>query len=249
MAVRYRLYAPLAECLAEVGLLTLRFDYRGIGESREVLVGREQAWVHDWGELDIAGALAWLSAEAQGAPLALVGHSAGGWLPGLAPNCGELRAILTIGSQIGWAGYWPWPGRARLLFFWRVILPVAVRMWGYLPGFILGSEPIPPRVAREWAAWARHRDFVERRARETGARGFQNFRGRLRAIAVEGDFFAPEAAVRNLPRLYPNAQSEVATYAARGAGGEVPGHFNVFRQPFRKDLWEPARDWLLAALA
>lgn len=196
----------------------------------------------------VATPIEWLGQRFPGLPLALVGHSGGGWLPGLARNCGSVRAMLMVASQSGWTGHWPWPSRVRLLLFWRLVLPAAVRIWGYLPRWVLGSEPLPAGVAREWAAWARTRDFVRRRARETGSPGYDAFRGPLRAYAIAGDFYAPEEAVRHFPALYPNSRSEVVVFAARGGAGEPAGHFNVFRESFREALWAPSRAWLATAL-
>ena len=248
MGVRHRLYAGFADFLAAGGFAVLRFDHRGIGESVEAPVRRERARLHQWGELDIAGAIDWLGEHFPGLPLGLVGHSGGGWLPGLAGNCGSVRAMLTVASQNGFSGHWPWPARVRLFVFWRLLLPLAVAAWGYLPRWLLGSEPLPAGVAREWAAWARRRDFIRQRARATGNSGYADFHGPLRAYAIAGDFYAPEGAVRHFPELYPNARAEVLRFAERGSSGEIPGHFNVFRESFRDALWAPARGWLAAAL-
>jgi predicted alpha/beta hydrolase len=256
MAVPHRFYGSFSEFLAAGGCAVLRFDYRGIGASREGTVGGEPARLREWGEVDVAGALDWLAGRYPGLPLGLVGHSAGGWLPALAPNRGRLGAMVTIASQSGWSGHWPWPGRLKLLLFWRLVLPAVVAACGYLPGRILGSESIPRGVAREWAHWARSPDFLRsrRRGSETAVRAgsaspeLGEFDGPLRAYAIAGDTYAPVAAVRRLPDFYPAARSEVQVFSTLGRNGERPGHFNVFRDSFSESLWKPACAWLRNAL-
>src|SRR5512142_76942 len=71
MGVPRAFYAAFAGHLAEQGIAALTVDYRGIGGSREgagTLRGFRAA-LHDWAELDLAGALDALASRAPGAPL------------------------------------------------------------------------------------------------------------------------------------------------------------------------------------
>ena len=82
----------------------LTYDYRGIGASRPVrLAGCRYRW-RDWGELDFEAVLGFLRQHPSAAPLLVVGHSVGGFLPGLAES-GRLvdrhadgrRAVCLVG--------------------------------------------------------------------------------------------------------------------------------------------------------
>ncbi len=123
--VPHRFYAGTATALDERGFAVLRFDYRGLGSSRIAHPRHEEARMRDWGALDIAGALDWLKLRLPGVPLHLLGHSAGGWLAGLAPNADGLRSIATVASQSGYWRLWPWPERAAMAVFWHAVLPLA----------------------------------------------------------------------------------------------------------------------------
>jgi predicted alpha/beta hydrolase len=233
--VPHRFYAGTAEALAAAGYATLRFDYRGLATSRVVAPRRESATMRDWGALDVAAALETLAARAPGLPLHLLGHSAGGWLPGLAANAGRLDSIVTVASQSGYWRLWPWPERVVIATFWYALLPAAAAVCGYLPRVVLGGgESLPPGVAREWARWGRSPAFLQSDATP----GFAAFRGRLLALAVEGDdLYAPYAAVERFATFYGAAATrEVRAFAPRGPRGDKAKHFTVFSARFREAL-------------
>nr|WP_232477005.1 alpha/beta fold hydrolase [Roseomonas sp. KE0001] len=95
-----RYYHRYARFLAGHGFDVLTYDYRGIGLSRpERLKGCGYRW-RDWGMQDFAAALRFLH-EATGCPRPMVvGHSIGGFLPGLAPNAAMIGRMLTGGGAV-----------------------------------------------------------------------------------------------------------------------------------------------------
>ena len=66
-------------------------------------------------------------------PLMVLGHSAGGQLLGLAPSARHLAGAALVGSQLGWAGHWPWPARAVMWSTWHGLIPALTSVTGYLP--------------------------------------------------------------------------------------------------------------------
>lgn len=79
-----RYYHRYARFLASHGFVVLTYDYRGVGLSRpERLRGSGYRW-RDWGQKDFEAALAMMLEAHRSLPLAVVGHSVGGFLPGLA---------------------------------------------------------------------------------------------------------------------------------------------------------------------
>ncbi len=242
--VPQRFYAGTAEALAGAGLAVLRFDYRGLGASRAVAPRQEPASMRDWGALDVAAAIDHLAERYPDRPLHLLGHSAGGWLPGFAGNTAKLASILTVASQSGYWRLWPWPQRALIATFWFAVLPASVAVFGYLPRWVLGGgESLPRGVARQWARWGRSAEFLGRDATP----GFDAFRGRLLALAVVGDdFYAPRAAVERFAGFYGGAQTrEVRDFGPPGTRGERPRHFTAFSSAFRAPLQALLRDFFL----
>lgn len=98
-----RYYHYYADFLAQEGFDVLTYDYRGIGLSRpDTLRGCGFRW-RDWGEQDFDAALRHLADVKPEQPLYVVGHSIGGYLPGLSPNAARIDRMLTVGAQYA---YW-----------------------------------------------------------------------------------------------------------------------------------------------
>lgn len=241
-----RIYARLAAHLAQAGLAVLTFDDRGIGGSRDRPLREEPARMEDWGRLDLEAALGWMRQRHPDVPLLVLGHSAGGQLIGLAPSARHLAGALTVGAQLGWAGYWPWPARALMVACWYFFIPVLTRLVGYLPMATVGQgENLPRGVALQWAEWGRRRHYLfdvlgpEVRA-AYGALTFP-----LRAIHIGDDGYAPRAGVAALASFY-GGPREVLTVSPADVGTRSIGHFGWVRPRFQETVWTPIRDWLLA---
>ena len=83
---------------AELGLATLRFNFRGVGTS---------AGSYDDGQgeqRDVLAALEHLRQQLPGRPLYLVGFSFGAWLAlKIGAENADVRAIAALGTPVGWA--------------------------------------------------------------------------------------------------------------------------------------------------
>jgi predicted alpha/beta hydrolase len=248
MGVRRTLYTRFAEHLAEAGLTALTFDYRGIGGLREGSLRGFEAHLHEWGELDLAGAFDWLRARFPEAPLQLVAHSVGGQIFGLVEDAPVAGAVF-IASQ---SGSWRlWRGLPRLGMFvvWHALLPGFARALGYIPMKALGQgEDLPGGVGAEWAEWGRQDDYVWGYARTRGGLGFSRWSGPLRAYAITDDGYAPRPGVEALAAMYARARTEVRVVSPRDLGAERIGHFGVFKPQFRDTLWSEVRDTLLGRI-
>src|SRR5262245_14796510 len=99
-AVRRSYYQPMAEHLAAQGLRVLTWDPRGMGQSRAGPARADGARMRDWGRLDLQAALLHGLSLAGGdwQHMALVGHSSGGHLAGLAPAFAQLRHVALVAS-------------------------------------------------------------------------------------------------------------------------------------------------------
>src|SRR5262245_10459719 len=120
-------YRAFAEHLADRGLCVLTYDYRGTGS------------LEDWGRHDQSAALEALAALRPRDALAIVGHSLGGQMLGLASNIARVRAGLLVASQTGYWGFWRGPRRARMWLLWWFFIPVLTTLLGRFPGRLLGT--------------------------------------------------------------------------------------------------------------
>lgn len=241
-----RFYDAFAASLAARGWIAVTLDYRGIGGSRPGRLRGFPGDMADWGRLDIAGALDWIRAELDPAKLALVAHSAGGQLAGLAPRIGEVDRAVFVGSQLGALRYWPPASRIALQVLWRVMPPVADAV-GYFPARILRlGEDLPRGVARQWAQWCRTPDYLFGRLPAHELAGYRTLLAPLLAVSFSDDWYAPRPAVEALLPYY--ARAPVTHRALTPAELNVPrvGHFGFFRPNFQATLWRETADWLAA---
>lgn len=247
LGVRRRYYGRFAAFLAERGAAVLTYDQRGIGDSRPASLRGFEARMTDWGRLDTEAALRALVERFPGVPLRVVGHSAGGQLLGLAPTAGRVDRALFVACQSAWKGHWDGLRYLWIASVWHVAVPVATALIGKLPGSLTGGEAIPAGVAREWARWGRHPDYLLSEGGSERRRAYAQLRLRIRSLAIDDDAYAPLRAVESLLTFYGGAGSELRRVAPADAGVRSLGHFGFFRSETGGSLWPEAADWLLSA--
>jgi predicted alpha/beta hydrolase len=224
-------YDRYARFLAARGFDVLTYDYRGIGGSIQGRASTEPGGMRVWGEQDVAAAIDFAAARFPGRRLRVVGHSAGGQLFGLADNNHKVASLLGVSAQSGYWRHWRGSRRWQLFALWHMGMPLISRVLGRFPSRAIGfGEDLPGRVAREWARWCRHPDYIVDENGRPIRTGFEAFRGRIVAYAIADDWMAPEAAVRALMATYRNAEVEVRTLSPQDAGLRGIGHFGFFRQ-------------------
>jgi predicted alpha/beta hydrolase len=235
-------YAKFAAHLARHGHAAITLDYRGIGESRTGSAKESGATMHEWGELDLSGAVAWARGTFGVEQVNVVGHSVGGQLLGLLAAPEHVRRVVTVGSQSGEVRLWPAPERWRMALYMYGLIPGITKTVGYLPGSLGIGEDLPPGVALEWASWCRTRDYVVGAGGTSRREAYARLRASILAFGFDDDPYAPEAAVSALMSFYENAditRRQVTKEEAR------VGHFGFFRDRFEGTLWKEAREFLM----
>jgi predicted alpha/beta hydrolase len=240
-AVRYRRFAAF---LAESGVPTLTYDYRGIGWSRPPSLRGFAATAEDWAEYDCAGAIAWLRERFPAAHLVGIAHSVGALLHGGAHNAGEQGALALICPHTGYYGDYRALYRLPMAALWHGVMPVLTRLCGYFPASRLGlGEDIPAGLAMQWAA----RRSPELRPAGSGAAEERSRRLLERCAALErpalvvsvsDDAFATPAAAQRLLSYYPRVSAhEHFVVTPASASMRRVGHFGFFRREAAAALW------------
>jgi predicted alpha/beta hydrolase len=243
--VKRAVYDKFAQYLAAQGLNVLTYDYRGIGESLAGPLRELKASMLEWGTKDLAGVVDWVEGRFPGHRLLVVGHSVGGQIVGLTDRNRRISAMLAVGAQSGYWRHWSGPRRYALAFLWNVAMPAASGLLGYFPAKRIGfGENLPGGVAREWARWCRHPDFIVDEQGQPLRPHFDTFDRPVLGYSFEGDPFAPRAAVEALLGFYRNAPKEHRHVAPADVGASVLGHFLWTKDRFRDSLWEPMASWL-----
>lgn len=243
--VRRRFYRALAERLASLGAAVLTYDYRGVGGSRPPRLRGFEARMVDWGRFDTEGALRWLGDRHPRLAPRVLGHSAGGQVLGLAPSAPRVARLLLVASQSGWHGHWSGWGRFKLFLLWSLLIPPVAELAGYLPGFLGVGEDVPKGVAREWAWWGKHPDYLLRDGGEARRAAYGALRFPILALSLADDDYAPAAAVDGLLAIYAGARAAHRRLVPADFGRERVGHFGFFRKEVGGALWDECCAWLL----
>jgi predicted alpha/beta hydrolase len=245
-----RYYHYYARFLAERGFDVLTYDYRGIGLSRPPrLRGCSYRW-RDWGELDFDAALIAMHERNCELPLLVVGHSIGGFLPGLSDHAGLIDRMLTVGAQYAYWRDYAAAHRMRLVWKWHIVMPVLTAVFGYFPGKRLGwLEDLPAGVANEWS----FRGARMERSHPVPERGdviarFDAVEASILAVTVSDDDIGTAAAVRRGLSYYRHAEVAQAALEPSDFGLDAIGHFSLFHARHAAGFWLDTVLWLRDAV-
>lgn len=245
-----RYYHRYARFLSAHGFDVLTYDYRGIGASRpDRLRGCGYRW-RDWGELDFEAALRFTRAHRPAARLAVVGHSIGGFLPGLAESGGLIGRMLTVGAQDAWCGDYARSQRLKLLLKWHVAMPALTALFGYFPGRRLGwLEDLPAGVANEWSCRGpRFERSHAQHERSAAVARLAAITAPILAVTVSDDEFGTAAAIRRTLDYYKGASRIAVQVIPADYGRSSIGHFGLFHDSHAAGFWRDTLHWLVDGL-
>lgn len=180
--------------------------------------------------------------------LAIIGHSLGGQILGLARNISRVDAFVLIASQSGYWRHWPGMSKLRMWLLWWILIPLLSRPLGFFPGNWFGIAELPAPVALSWAKWGRSPRYV---CDEHGEpmRPFNHLvNGPIRWISFSDDWIAPLAAVEALTEYYPLAKIERLHLHPSDLGARGIGHFGFFKKNVAAQSWDSIALWLIDAL-
>lgn len=241
-----RYYHRYARFLTSHGFDVLTYDYRGIGLSRPGrLRGCGYRW-RDWGEQDFEGAIRFVSDHGRNARLLVVGHSIGGFLPGLAESGHRVTRMLTIGAQYAWWGDYAAERRLALMLKWHVIMPVLTLACGYFPGRRLGwLEDLPAGVANEWGFRRARFERSHPRAERQGVLARMSaVTAPILAVGVSDDELGTPAAITRTLDYYARSERTVVLLRPSDYGRESLGHFGLFHDSHAGGFWRDTLLWL-----
>ena len=246
--VTQKFYFSFCRWLSRNGYSAFTFDYRGLGESLgSSSLLSSKARLQDWGELDMPAALAWLENRYPSLPKHLIGHSAGGLLFGLMPNHKTLSSVISVAASIGYIDAIAMPERLVTYFLFKIYLPLAVALCGYLPAkrFNL-AEDLPAGVARQWYDWCSKPGYVQNAfGREILTNYYAQIAIPMLVLNVQDDPVASAFNVSALDQLFPNAPIEKVCLVPAQFGLSRVGHMGFFREK-NAQLWLCVIEWLKA---
>ncbi|MBV6642770.1 MAG: alpha/beta fold hydrolase [Cyclobacteriaceae bacterium] len=230
----YRKFAEYASQNFDFDVLT--FDYRGIGASLHGHVKSNRSSMSEWGSHDMNEALRW--GRSRYAKVFLIGHSVAGQVFPKADHAKSVTAAYFVCTQTASKKFWSgWP-RIAVNFFWYVALPLTNKIYGYMPGWVLGgSEDLPKKVASEWRRWGLHPQGVlqgDPNVRDQ----FNRLRIPIHFVNVQDDkILAPVTATREIMHYYGNAVTTFQHIRPKDLRIKKLGHFGFFSCRNSEKLW------------
>ncbi|TCM67013.1 putative alpha/beta hydrolase [Acinetobacter calcoaceticus] len=231
-------YHHFAEWLCSQGFDVLTFDFRGIGDSLHGRLKDSEASIQDWGQLDIPAAITTLLARTQAEKVILIGHSAGGQLLGIVPNYDQVARVIAISGSTGHVK--GLKGRTKLLapLMFKLIFPSSSLFKGYgATKFIGMGENLPKKVAKQWAEFCSAPGYVMNAVGKTIFEDYhQHIQCPITVYWSSDDEISTEANVKDLLRLYPNAQTKMHEMRPSQYGFKSIGHMQMFKKTYQV-LW------------
>lgn len=247
--VRQNFYDEFAGWLASLGFNVYTFDYRGIGQSRPQNIRNLLTDLKDWSkDLDaLIGHVVRIHPRSQ---IVILGHSVGGQLIGMSQLSRHVDAFVMIGSQTPYwklyDGFWL---RHKLFFFWYLLIPASVKLFGYFPASLFGLfEDLPANVALQWARWAKSSDYIFNELPEF-KKNFEMLKQRALMVSFSDDDLAPARAVADLQRFYKNVKFENWHFTPEDILQKRVGHFGFFKKRMQPALWTEVANWIQKTLS
>lgn len=241
-------YQVFAEFLAEQGFTVLTYEFRGIGESTQAKPGALEPSMIHWGQKDMDAVLSFFASRHPELTIKGIGHSIGGQLLGILPDNNRYEGFLNIASQHIYWKNWPIKDRPLTALFFFGVLPIFYKLTGGLPSWVLGAEYLPKQVARDWSRFGRKKAYIADNEGNPLREGFTAYQGKMRLYSMADDKrFAPPKAVRELEKLYHNAETDIQTFHPQDYGMKAIDHFGFFKKSMNKKAWFESADWLASS--
>jgi predicted alpha/beta hydrolase len=178
--------------------------------------------------------------------LLLLGHSVGGQVAGFAPNIRAISALVGVAAQRGYWRYWPGPRNYAVYLFFRVYVPLCLKLRGLLPLGMAGLEDLPRGVAQDWARWGLQHECQDAGGTLLRAH-FRRFTAPVLAISFDDDrSLAPAKAVNVLFEEHYVAAPRTCWHIRPGDLGVArlghSGFFDARACPER--LWQSTAQWM-----
>ncbi len=234
------LYRAFAAWLAQQGVNTYTFDFRGVAASRPERLRGFAAGFADWAE---DGNTLMAHALARHSKVSLIGHSIGGFLAPAAELAPSLHRLVLVGAQTALWRDWPARQRLPMVLLWHGLMPAVTAAVGYFPGRKLRlGEDLPRGVAMQWASRPWRDPFVHVQA-GTVLQRYARPLPPVHMAAASDDAFATPAAQDRVAQRLSGTHVSRHTWHPHSLGLHKLGHFAVFR-PDAAALWPQMLGWI-----
>jgi predicted alpha/beta hydrolase len=237
--IKKEFYINFAQFLVNNGYNVLLFDYRGIGESAPDDLKLSDAYMHDWGILDMNAALNYMVEVQNLTNIVWIGHSVGGQLVGFLEKREHIRHVISISAALGYWGYFPYPMKMVIWMLWYVISPVLTKVYGYGTLKKVGwGENLSKNTFLEWRGWCMNKDYYGEFLQEKlHTDKFYDFTVPITAVYLSDDYIANDITAPLMSKFYPNSTFDVLKLQVKRYTSHKVGHSGIFKKKFKNSLW------------
>jgi predicted alpha/beta hydrolase len=237
--IKKEFYINFAQFLVNNGYNVLLFDYRGIGESAPDDLKLSDAYMHDWGILDMNAALNYMVEVQNLTNIVWIGHSVGGQLVGFLEKREHIKHIISISAALGYWGYFPYPMKMVVWMLWYVISPVLTKVYGYGTLKKVGwGENLSKNTFLEWRGWCMNKDYYGQFLQEKlQTDKFYDFTVPITAVYLSDDYIANDITAPLMSKFYPNSTFDVLKLQVKRYTSHKVGHSGIFKKKFKNSLW------------
>ena len=247
--IKRQFYHNFANFLAEHGFGVISFDNEGIGESLTGDLAKCDASLISWGRHDMPAVLDALQDEFADATYHLIGHSAGGQLIGLMPNCKAIKSVFNVACSSGRTKNMDMPYKVKAMGFMDVFIPISNLTLGYTPSDKIGmGEPLPRGVARQWREWCNGAGYIKTAfGKSIHMHFYDDITVPALWLGFSDDKIANSKNMDDMIRVFTNMPVEKHFLDPKDFGLSSIGHMRYFSSRTNAkapELWQMAADWL-----
>ncbi|MEM7160371.1 MAG: alpha/beta fold hydrolase [Myxococcota bacterium] len=239
-------YEPFGKAMAEAGVALVMLEARGVGSSsirarRGVDFGYRELL-----ECDLPAAVAAARERFADLPCFVGGHSLGAQVAvlGSAALPDEVAGLVLVAGGSPWWGSYGGAMTLQVQLAGR-LFPLTVRLLGWFPGKLFGfGHRESQTFMEEWSSCARSGRYAIEGERDWEAQAVEQAKPVV-AVTVQGDDWAPPAAMHELTRRMPHARID-ARRVRLSRPGRGRAHFAWARDP--DSVVQVVGDWIRRTL-
>ncbi|HRG23060.1 MAG TPA: alpha/beta fold hydrolase [Chitinophagaceae bacterium] len=237
--IKKEFYIHFSKYLVQHGYNVLLYDYRGVGGSVAKGIVEPDAFMHDWGILDMNAVLNYMVFERGQREIIWIGHCIGAQLTGFLRNTQYVKKVIAVNAASGYWGNLPFPRRVLAWAFSFLVSPLLLKLYGYGS---LGNEnldkPLPKNAFLEWQHWCKSKNFYQQFLTEHfNTDKFYSFRIPVTSVYTSDDYMANDKTARVMLSFFPNAPARIIKLQVERYTAHKVGHAGIFCKKFHRDLW------------
>ena len=182
-------------------------------------------------------------------PLFCIGHSAGAQQIGLVSNNNLIDGMIAVATSAGYPPDMPLHYRLKTHIFFKIFVPISIRLTGYVAAARFGlMEDIPRQFALDWKAWCYRKDYYfdpQFYGKESHVSGVPI--GNCHALPFPVSVFTASddeiSSPQNVQRFWKHLSSQVSNirfvwYHPEDLKVNHIQHFGYFRKQFQNSIWK-----------